>query len=65
MMVSYRAEDKLDFEDHKIAVPKFSRVNIGLALVVGILIVCSQKEVEIVTLRDKNFMKPCLRKFVK
>ena len=28
MMVSYRAEDKLDFEDHKIAVPKFSRVNI-------------------------------------
>lgn len=41
MMVSYRAEDKLDFEDHKIAVPKFSRVNIGLALVFGILIVCS------------------------
>lgn len=65
MMVSYKAEDKLDFKDRKIAVPKFSCVNIGSALVGGILVVCIQKEVEIVTLRDKNFMKPCLRKFVK
>ena len=41
MMVSYKAEDKLNFEDHKVAVPKFSCVNIGSALVVGILVVCS------------------------
>ena len=39
-MVSYKAEDKLDFEDHKVAVPKFSCVNIGSALVFRILIVC-------------------------